>query len=121
MVNVKEKAKELVNSAKEKVKKTKENVKEVISFFGEHPEVVMPILSGLGMLTSGVVMYANKKEKDSVDACLVEDDVTGLNFRTRHSLTNAEILELGDRMIDGQTKGNALNDMGLLKDEKKRR
>lgn len=55
------------------------------------------------------------------NSCEVPDEITGLNYRTSHPLTNAEILELSDRMVDGETTGEALNNMGVLKTEKKKK
>jgi hypothetical protein len=47
--------------------------------------------------------------------------VTGEEFMLKHPLRNDEILELGSRMIDGESKGEALNDMGLLRKERRRK
>ena len=58
---------------------------------------------------------------DSVLIKEVPDEITGLNYRTSHPLSNAEILELSDRMVDGETTGEALNNMGVLKQDKKKK
>lgn len=99
----------------------KEKGNEVLTFFTKNPMMMMPILSGVGMLIGGVVKIASSNGNDRYESCLVEDDVTGEELLTKHPLTNSEILELGDRMIDGQTKGAALEDMGLLRNERRRR
>ena len=118
MGKIKEKIKEKYNSAKETLAIIKE---ETLKYLGEHPEVVIPIItSGIGVFV-GLSTLAKSNEKDMIGACQVEDDITGLNFLTEHPMTNAEIIELGDRMMDGQSKGQALNEMGLLRDERTRK
>lgn len=112
----------LENSRWVKAKKwVKEKGNEVLTFFTKNPMMMMPILSGVGMLIGGVVKLASSNGNDRYESCLVEDDVTGEELLTKHPLTNSEILELGDRMIDGQPKGAALEDMGLLRNERRRR
>ena len=115
------KIKEKVNQGKTWIKeKTEPGVKAVGKFIDEHGYLVIPMISVAGSLVAGVVASANEKSKDYEEKCLVEDDITGQNFKTKHPMTNAEILELGERMIDGQPKGDALDAMGLLKNEKRR-
>ena len=99
----------------------KDKVDKTMTFFTENPMLVMPILSGVGMLIGGAVKIATSGGNTRYEACLVEDDVTGEELLTKHPLTNDEILELGERMIDGQPKGAALDDMGLLRNERRRR
>ena len=120
MENIKAKAKNLKDSAKEKAVNAKEKVGK---FFEENKEVTSGLISfGFTLLPAVVVAIGGAiAGSKNPEACLVEDDVTGLDFKTKHPMTNKEILELGDRMIDGQSKGDALNEMGLLKKEKKRR
>ena len=95
-----------------------DKAKKISKIFTDDPMLIMPVLSGVGMILGGIVKAAEGRQDDR---CLVEDDVTGEDFRTKHPLTNSEILELGERMIDGQPKGAALDDMGLLKKERRRR
>lgn len=110
-------------------KKERKSVKEWISekknnfltFCGEHPQIILPIISGIGMLVSGGIRLASEQGNKRLDSCKVRDDVTEEYFLVAHPMTNTEILELGERMIDGESKGRALNDMGLLRDEKKRK
>lgn len=119
MENIKAKAKNLKDSVKEKVVNAKEKVGK---FFEEHEEVTSGLISlGFTVLPGVIVAIGGAIAGKDPGACLVEDDVTGLDFKTKHPMTNKEILELGDRMIDGQSKGDALNEMGLLKKERKRR
>ena len=119
MESIKAKAKNLKDSAKEKAVNAKEKVGK---FFEEHEEVTSGLITfGCTVLPGIVAVIGGAIGGRNPEACLVEDDVTGLDFKTKHPMTNKEILELGDRMIDGQSKGDALNEMGLLKKEKKRR
>ena len=111
---IKEKAKDLKDSVKEKAVNAKTKVGE---FFKEHEEVTSGLITlGFSILPGAMVAIVGAiAGGNNPEACLVKDDVTDLNFRTKHPMTNKEILELGDRMIDGQSKGDALNEMGLLK------
>ena len=78
------------------------------------------VISSIAIVAGVITAIANiGTERD--DLCWVQDDVTELDFHTKKALTNSDILELGERMIDGQTKGDALNEMGLLAKEKKRK
>lgn len=117
MGKIKEFIKEKYESAKETMKIIKE---ETGKFIGEHPEVIVPIVSSAFALYVGATSLAKSNERDRIRACEVEDDITGLKFLTDHPMTNSEIMELGDRMTDGQTKGAALNEMGLLRNEENR-
>lgn len=73
-------------------------------------------ISGLGAI-SGLFSGTKKLEK-----CLVEDNYTGEDLLVKHPLTNSDILEMSDRMKeDGVTKAEALYDMGLLRNEKRRK
>ena len=98
-----------------------DKAEKTTKFFTENPMLVMPILSGVGMILGGIVKVAAGCGNDKHSECLVEDDVTGEDFLVKHPLTNDEIMELGGRMIDGQWKGDALKDMDLLKHERRRR
>lgn len=104
---------------KTKVKETKDNLVErkenLMKFLGEHPELVMPLISGLTMLIGGGLKIASNSANKRLEKCKVKDDVTGEYYITDHPLTNEEILELSDRMVDGETKGNALKEMDLLR------
>ena len=110
---------------KDKVNKTKawveDKVEKTGKFLSDHPQLIIPIISGVGMLISGGYRIAANGNKEYMEHCRVQDEVTEEYFLTNHPLTNTEILELGERMIDGQTKGDALNSMGLLRNENKRK
>lgn len=116
--NIFEKAKKKFGEFKAKAK---EFGGKVVDKALEHPEITLPFIVGLGsMAIGGAKAIANAGEKQ-LERCMVEDDVTGLKYLTDHPLNNDEILELSEKMVDGQTKGEALNDMGVLKKEKKRK
>lgn len=121
---------------KEKVKvkavelkaKAKETLERFGAYLDEHEEMGKLVVYGTigvigGIITgfSNVAEVAKGSPTNTIPSCRVEDDVTGLEFRTKKPLTNDQILELGSRMIDGQTKGEALSEMGMLKKERKRR
>lgn len=118
-----------LDQLKEKVKEMKEKVKEKSidvlertgKFLDEHPHMISTVFTVGAGVTAGIISGVANIGKEKDDRCWVSDDVTELEFHTKHPLNNTEILELGERMIDGQTKGDALNEMGLLKKEKKRR
>ena len=94
--------------------------KSFSKFVEENPSILLPMVSLAGSLVfNGLRMLAGGNDRN--EKCMVEDDVTGEHLVTKHPLTNAEILELADRMIDGQPKGSALDDMGLLRNEKRRK
>ena len=111
-----------LNEGTQKIKTEAKRVGNLaVEYINSHDEMIKPIMIGMAGIIGGLIAgFANVETREGA-SCSVEDDVTGLNFRTKHALNNSEILELGNRMIDGQTKGDALDDMGLLKKERKRR
>lgn len=112
---VKEKGKNLYKKGKEW---TKEKVVDPsVKFITENPWLIMPLASATAM----VIGAASAADKAATTRCLSRDKVTGEKFLLQHPITNNEILELGDRMEGGQSKGEALSDMGLLRKEKKRK
>lgn len=118
---IKTKAKDTV----EKAKSFGKNVSvKVCNYLDANPDMIKPVVYGGIAVVGGVITGLMNFAADTVPAkesCLVEDEVTGLNYRTKHPMTNNEILELSDRMVDGQTTGDALVEMGLLKKERRRR
>lgn len=114
------------NQEKENIfKRAKKKVADVrnriIDVALENPQISLTILSGFGMLVAGGAKALLGSGSNKLDKCRVQDDVTEEYFVTTHPLTNDEILELGERMIDGESKGKALKDMGVLREEKKRK
>ena len=116
--DVKAKAKEVGVKVKEKAKA---GADKAVEYINAHDEMVRPIAIGIAGVVGGLIAGYNNLDTREAAHCVVEDDITGCEFRTKHALTNNEILELGDRMTEGQMKGYALKEMGLLKKEKKRR
>ena len=102
-----------------------QKVKEVGKIAGEiivkNPMLLIPIVSGVFGIAGRIVSGAAKNHDAWNEHYLSEDDVTGEDFRLKHPMTNEEILELGDRMEGGQSKGDALDEMGLLRNERRRR
>lgn len=119
---IKEKAKEKVEKAKEK---TAEGLKKVgeatVKVITSRPAMAFSAFVAVGGTMVGILSGAGQLGKDSYEHSKVTDEVTGLDYLAKHPLTNSEILELSDRMVDGETTGEALNNMGLLRNEKKRR
>ena len=111
---VKKKAEE----TKEKAVKKKEIIQETVK---KYPQVVKPVLTAAGMVALGAIRTINSIEQGKIEACKVQDDVSGLDFVTKHPLTNQEILELDSKLMEGQTTGEALQDMKLLRKERKRK
>lgn len=109
------------NIFKKAKKKAADVRNRIIDVALENPQISLTILSGFGMLVAGGAKALLGSGSNKLDKCRVQDDVTEEYFVTTHPLTNDEILELGERMIDGESKGKALKDMGVLREEKKRK
>lgn len=106
---VKEKGNEALDKAEPYVHKVADNIGWIV------PAAIggFSVLSGLMSILSG-----NKQR----EACLVEDDYTGEEVYAKHPLTNDEILAMTQEMrANGSTKAEALNDLGLLRKERKRK
>ena len=102
--------------------KTWRGLKSFGQFIGENPALLMPIMSGLGGIFFGGISMLAKNGRRYDEMCEVEDDFTGETLKVTHPLTNSEILEMSSQMeLHNQSKAEALRDMGLLKDEKRRR
>lgn len=123
-VNETEEKKEnfVVRTARAVKTKVKNGAVKVCKAAGKNPDIVFGgaivvgglVIGGLkAILTGGSESYQNK--------CLVESDVSDQCYKTKHPLTNSEILELDEHLIDGQSTGEALDNMGLLRKERKRR
>lgn len=113
------KVKKFIGKVKEKVKKTKEKANETkesaFRFLAENPQITISLFSALGTIGIGATMAISKAGRRHYEACQVVDDVTGEKFLLDHPLTNEEILEINRRMIDGESKADILEDMGLLR------
>jgi len=81
------------------------------------------VVPAIGLTVSFISIIGSALSGDKKrEACLVEDDFTGEDLMVKHPLTNSDILEMSDRMkTDGVTKAEALDDMGLLKNERRRK
>lgn len=114
-----EKKTKLVDKVKEKVKKKKEKARErkesMFRFLADNPQITISLFSALGTIGIGGIMMVSKAGRRYYESCQVVDDVTGEKFLLDHPLTNDEIMELNRRMIDGESKAEILQDMGLLR------
>ena len=124
-MSLKEKTEAIKMKAKEVKGKivdgTKKVGKAVVKVAETNPGAVVTLAFSVGGAIIGMITGAANAESRKYEMCKVEDEVTGLDYLTSHPLTNSEILELSDRMVDGQTTGEALENMGVLRNEKKRR
>lgn len=116
-VNEPEVKKSFIERTKEWAVDIKDGIKKT---WNEDPKSIMPFVYGGLAITYGVIKtMLGMAQNDNVR---IKDDVTGLDYIASHRPTNDEILELSNRMTyQGQSKGEALNEMGLLKDEKRRK
>lgn len=102
----------------QKVKEVGKAVGEVLS---KNPMMIIPVISGIFGIVGKIVSIAAGNGRCWNEHYLSEDEISGESYRLKHPMTNSEILELSDRMVDGETKGEALDNMGLLKKERRRR
>ena len=98
--------------------KAKEFGVEAKEFCEEYPGAVFSVLGTVATIVIPIVVAG---AASSEAACRTKDRVTGCEYRTKHPLNNSEILELSDKMSAGMTKGEALDSMGLLKKERRRK
>lgn len=100
--------------------KAKKTGKIVVETFKKNPMLafmaVGSVVSTIGKVASDI---AERKE-DEQKRCTTYDAYAGADLVTTHELTNSEVLEMTERMKSGQKKVEALNDMGLLKEDKRR-
>ena len=111
-----------VEDAKAKVKKTWEDTKQWCT---DNKQVLLMVLvpGALSMLTELGKGYIKHKEREA-DRQLERDKRKstwdprrGCYLRTTRPLTNSDLREIDRRMKNGQTKFEALDDMGLLEDD----
>ena len=114
---------------KTKWEQFKNEFKEKIGEFGiklldamvNNPMLSLTLITSLVGTVGGTIRAVSNKRVMEYKNCIVKDDVTGERFLVKHPLTNDEVLELGTRIIDGEWKGNALESMDLLRNERKRK
>ena len=79
-------------------------------------------LSTLSSISDIIDSVAGAEEDENHKAGLDNEDDDGVIVGGTSTEVDTDMsTELGDRMIDGQTKGDALNEMGVLKKERKRK
>lgn len=113
-----EKNEKFLERVKAKVKSFGDDVLKVVS---DNPMLIIPLVSAVFGLVGRTVNMVSGAGNGRYEKCLCEDDVTGEDFLLKHPLNNDEILELGSRMIDGETKGSALAEMDLLRQDRRRK
>lgn len=100
--------------------KTTDLVAHLIVYLSDNPGAMITLLGIFGQFAGACatvyVANSNKRKK----CFLSKDEITGEMYKLKHELSNEEIKELCSRMIDGDTKGEALELMGLLEDKRKK-
>ena len=120
-----EKVKPKFDKGVEKVKAGGKKVVETTKIVGEtfvkNPMLAVMALSTIGSTVTTVLNTVSRNKEEEEDRCTTYDSYAGMDITTTHELSNQEILEMTERMKAGQKKVEALNDMGLLRDDKKRK
>lgn len=107
--------------AKEVKDKVVEGGKVVYETLTKNPMLAVMLISSIGSTVTTIVNTASKNREEEEDRCTTYDAYAGMDITTKHELTNSEILEMTERMKNGEKKVEALNSMGLLREEKKRK
>lgn len=120
-----EKMKPKIDKGVEKVKAGGKKVVETTKIVGEtfvkNPMLAVMALSTIGSTVTTVLNTVSRNKEEEEDRCTTYDSYAGMDITTTHELSNQEILEMTERMKAGQKKVEALNDMGLLREDKKRK
>lgn len=114
------KMKETAEKVKETANKAKAAGKIVVDTFKENPTLAVMAIASVKDIISIVVATTERSREENQARLQTHDAYSDCDLTTKHELTNAEILEMTERMKTGQTKAEALNDMGLLKKERRR-
>lgn len=121
----KEKVKPKFDAGVEKVKAGGKKVVETTKIVGEtfvkNPMLAVMFISTVGSTVVSIANTISKNKDEEEDRCTTYDSYAGMDITTTHELSNQEILEMTERMKAGQKKVEALNDMGLLREDKKRK
>lgn len=99
--------------------KGKEFGANLLHVAAENTDKIVPACLGTYFFISGFIKIASGQSKK--EELFVVDDVTGEKLLTTRKLCNGDVLTLTEEMKDGKSKGEALRDMGLLQDEKRRK
>ena len=120
-----EKVKPKFDKGVEKVKAGGKKVVETTKIVGEtfvkNPMLAVMALSTIGSTVTTVLNTVSRNKEEEEDRCTTYDSYAEMDITTTHELSNQEILEMTERMKAGQKKVEALNDMGLLREDKKRK
>ena len=92
---------------------------DTINFVKENPELTMAILSsGVIIATKVCKMYKYHKdynEEKYLKTRFIYDRSRGCYYELRKQLTNAQLLEIDRRKLNGETLGTILESMRVLK------
>lgn len=100
-------------------KMTFKNLKKEMS---ENPETAGSLIVAAGSILVGGIGLAASLLKKNDEVNRINDDFVGSYWDLDIDLTNQRLLEMNQKMIDeGISKGEALDQLGWLKNEKKRK
>ena len=101
-------------------KLTFKNLKKELS---EDPEKAGSFVMAVGSIAVGLggLIFSLARKDD--ESCRIHDDFVGSYYVTDHPLNNRELLEVNRKLMDENINsiGEALDELGYLKDEKKRK
>ena len=124
MKNVEQKQKvSFKDKVREKIEEWKKFKKKASEYFEEHPEAFGTVVGGIITIILGGAGIIARQASKSDENCRIEDEYIGSYWVTDHPLTNRELMEVNNRMLEMQYEnlGQALYECGYLKDEKKRK
>ena len=101
------------------VKKTKEVCGIVVDTVKENPMLPLMIIQTITPIIVEGIHSSTVRQTKQDDRLMTHDAFTDTELTTTHELTNEEILEVTERMKNGQKKAEALDEMGLLEKSKR--
>lgn len=114
--NIFEKAKEFAKTSFEKVKTGAKAVGDAaMEVLSENPILLIPVISAVTAVLGGGIKKLQEHNEDRIEACKVPNNLTGVDYQLKRPMTNEQNMEYESRLINGQTPGDALDEMGLLK------
>lgn len=106
----------------EEVQIWKQTFKNLKTELSKDPEKAGTFIAGAISLISGLIFVGSSLARNGNEENRIEDDFVGSYWNLDIDVTNQQLLELNQLMIDeGISKGEALNRLGWLKEEKKRK
>ena len=114
--NIFEKAKEFIKTGAEKVKEQAKIIGEAaMGVIAENPILLIPIITSATAILGGGIKKIQDGGKERAEACRIPNNLTGVDWELKRPMTNEQNMEYENRLINGQTPGDALDEMGLLK------